>query len=224
MGEAGRSVKERQRKVTLTEDYWMGIFEVTQTQWELLLGNNTSGLPGDVRPVESVDCDRIRWSNKGRRQPHGRLPDNDSFLGILRAKTGLDFDLPSEAQWEYACRAGTMTALNSGMNLTGSSNCQNLAVIGRYEHNQNDGKGGYSEHTKVGSYQPNAWGLYDMHGNVEEWCLDWTQTSGQTQPSRSTVLRGGCWRDRAERCCSSSCNHCNFASNTRGFRVVCFPY
>ena len=79
----------------------------------------------------------------------------------------MDFDLPTEAQWEYACRAGTTSDFNNG----GSSE-NDLKQLGRYSGNTSDGKGGYSQHTTVGLYQPNAWGIYDMHGNVAEWCLD----------------------------------------------------
>ena len=88
-------------------------------------------------------------------------------MGVLRAKAGMVFDLPTEAQWEYACRAGTTTAVNTGKNLTNGSSDPAMDEVATYSHNMG---GNYST---VGSYLPNAWGLYDMHGNVAEWCLDW---------------------------------------------------
>ena len=112
-----------------------------------------------------------------------------------------------------------------------------MAEAGRYDYNQNDGKGGYSSnHTKVGSYLPNAWGLYDMHGNVWEWCLDWWKgdlgSSAVTDPKGPNtgsyrVLRGGCWGNPARSCRSANRNGNNPSSNNgnfgHGFRVVLLP-
>ncbi len=202
--ELGRSNCEAQHEVTLTRPFYIGVFEVTQKQWQLVTGATPlSYLKGDTRPVEKVSWNDIRGTLNGAMWPsHGQV-DADSFLGKLRAKTALTFDLPTEAQWEYACRAGTTTALNSGKNLTGTDNDANMAEVGRYHYNQNDGKGGYaSGHTKVGSYAPNTWGLYDMHGNVWEPCLDWWYsnlgTAAVTDPvgsasGSSRIIRGGCY-------------------------------
>ncbi len=179
--EQGRDSCEIQHEVTLTSGYWMGIFEVTQKQWSLIMGDNPSEYQGDMRPVECVSYNDIRGTEKGAGRPTGgHEADAESFLGKLRSMTGLAFDLPTEAQWEYACRAGTTTALNSGKNLTALKECPNMA--------------------EVGSYLPNAWGLYDMHGNVWEWCLDWYggyPSSAVTDPLGAAsgsyrVLRGGC--------------------------------
>ena len=169
-GEVGRSSNETQHQVTLTEDFYIGVFEITQKQYSLIQGGNM----GDTRPVNNVSYDTIRRTGSSAGWPtNGHAVDSGSFLGKLRAKTGQTFDLPTEVQWEYACRAGTTTALNTGKNLTSTGKDSAMDEAGRYYHNSSDGKGGYSEHTRVGSYPPNAWGLYDMHGNVYEWCLDW---------------------------------------------------
>ena len=238
--ELGRFVRETPHKVTLTQDYYIGVFECTQKQWNLIMGNNSSRYKGDGRPVDSKDYDSIRGtsSTAGAGWPEcGHSVDSTSFMGKLRTKTGLTFDLPTEAQWEYACRAGTTTSLNSGKNLTNPTG-QDAAMdeVGRYRFNESDGKGGYSaKHTKVGSYLPNAWGLYDMHGNVQEWCLDWWYNEGYgTKPAVDPcgpatgtlrVLRGGSWKRNAQ-LCRSAFKDGDWPWNVYelyGFRIVCLP-
>lgn len=209
---------------TISQPFYIGVFEVTQKQYSLVMGSNPSSYNGDMRPVERVSYDAIRGSSAGAGWPASSLVDGTSFLGKLRAKTGLDtFDLPTEAQWEYSCRAGTTSTYNNG-----GSTEDDLKTLGRYSGDKNDGRGGYSEHTTVGSYAPNAWGLYDMHGNVYEWCLDWYGTfAGGTDPKGATsgpgrVLRGGSWRYDASDCTSSG-RYNNDPSNGygNGFRLCC---
>ena len=237
--ELGRYSTEIQREVTLTQDYYIGVFECTQRQWELVMGNTPSLYKGDCRPVEFVSYNMIRGtgSQAGEGWPtYGHVVDSTSFMGKLQEKTGLTFDLPTEAQWEYACRAGTTTALNSGKNLTSIYQDAAMGEVGRYYYNNNDGKGGYSQHTKVGSYLPNAWELYDMHGNVWEWCLDWYGTYGTaavTDPTGSStgsyhVIRGGDWGYYAWGCRSAVRNtngptYYSHFSSYLGFRIVCLP-
>ncbi len=233
--ELGRNSNETYHQVTLTKPYYIGIFEVTQNQYQLIMGTNPSQYKGDTRPVEYVSYNTLRGAVNGASWPVSNQVDAGSFFYILRAKTSLLFDLPTEAQWEYACRAGTTTALNSGKNLTRTSNCPNMAEVGRSSDNRNDGKGGYSQHTKVGSYIPNAWGLYDMHGNVYEWCLDrWSNldSTSMIDPQGSSsgssrVQRGSDWCYGSQYCRSawryprdpSSCS----GDFSVGFRLVCLP-
>ena len=247
--EQGKShVDERQHRVTLTRPFFIGVFECTQKQWELVKARKflrmIPGCPwayrgrpsrheGDTCPVECVTYNDIR----GRyASGSSHYVEATSFMGVLQEKTGLVFDLPTEAEWEYACRAGTITALNSGKNLTRKKACSNMAEVGRYYFNHSDGKGGYGEHTKVGSYLPNAWGLYDMHGNVWEWCLDRygdypdnavTDPKGVTKGD-SHVVRGGGWNSLAHDCSSANrwgenLNPCSFSSEI-GFRVAFWPF
>ena len=188
-------------EATITKPYYIGVFEVTQRQYELIMGSNPSYYNGNARPVEKVSYDMIRGSSNGAGWPSSSAVDSTSFVGRLRAKTNVEaFDLPTEAQWEYACRAGTITDYNNGKNNTNPEQDPAMNEVGRYYYNQSDNKGGYSSgHTTVGSYQPNAWGLYDMHGNVSEWCLDWyggsLSGSDPVGPSSGTehVMRGGDW-------------------------------
>ncbi len=228
--------------VTLTQDFYIGVFECTQAQYKNIMGSNPSDYSGDTRPVEYVSYNNIRGTgtSAGAGWPaYGHAVDSSSFMGKLRAKTGLTFDLPTEAQWEYACRKradGTCweTDFNSGKNLTGDDTCSNMAAVGRYSGNASDGKGGYSaNHTKVGSYLPSELGLYDMHGNVWEWCLDWygsLSTAAATDPVGATsgsyrVERGGSWCNYAQYCRAAYRRSRTPSYNyySIGFRVACVP-
>lgn len=188
---------EIQHKVTLTQPFYMGVFELTQKQYQLVMGSNPSSYKGDNRPISNVSYDNLRGSDLGAKWPNGKQVDATSFFGKLRTKTGITFDLPTEAQWEYTCRAGTGGPLNSGKDLTDI----NISEVARWNNNRNDGKGGYSDYTVVGKYLPNAWGFYDMHGNVSEWCRDWWQNSlseTATDPKgpesgSCRVVRGGAY-------------------------------
>ncbi|MBR4675769.1 MAG: formylglycine-generating enzyme family protein [Victivallales bacterium] len=207
---------ETQHKVTLTKDYYIGVFECTQRQWELVMGSNPSEYKGDTRPVDRVSYDDVRgadWPSSGHTVGEG------TFMGRLQARTGLVFDLPTEAQWEYACRAGTTTALNSGKDASD----ENMKEVGRYS-----GNCGNDHHAKVGCYLPNTWGLYDMHGNVFEWCLDWWgdyPTNAVTDPQGPSsgvnrMIRGGEWCSYV--LCRSAYRFFNAPSSCLdGFRVAC---
>ena len=217
--ELGMRFDETQHQVTLTRDFYIGVFEVTQEQWYRVMGDWPSLLTNvsyrASRPVERVSYNDIRGSSAGAGWPGSSAVDAGSFLGRLRSKTGLTrLDLPTEAQWEYACRAGTTTALNSGKNLTDLEDCPNMAEVGRYSYNGGRGFTSGGDTTvgsaRVGSYLANGWGLYDMHGNVWEWCLDWYGTYPGTVvdplgPASGShrVFRGGSWGDLAQFCRSA---------------------
>ena len=186
-----------------------------------------------MRPVESVSYNRIRGKAKGSDWPSSKDVDDDSVLGLLRSTLFCNFDLPTEAQWEYSCRAGTTTAWNNGTDITNTDQDTELDKLGRYRYNHDDGKGGYSDaHTTVGSYLPNAWGLYDMHGNVREWCLDWYgsyegDATDPKGPAEGTyrLLRGGFhWCIGASVCRSAMRFHENPSNgHAEGFRLVIIP-
>ena len=238
-GEPGYgSVGFHQHPVTLTQDFYAGIFTVTQKQWERVMGTTPSELAGDARPVERVSYDMIRGPTLGAQWPASGDVDATSFMGKLRAKTPFLFDLPTDAQWEYACRAGTTTALNSGKNVAEwNSYDANMAEVGRFEFNRNDFKGSYAytDHTVVGLYLENAWGLYDMHGNVWEYCLDWHQADLGTEavedpkgpPSGDrVVIRGGSYEATVFYCRSAhrEAHPRNYAEhNNKGFRACIQP-
>ena len=191
---AGTFKMQDSYNVTLTKPFYIGVFEVTQKQYSLVMGSNPSSFKGDALPVECVSYNTIRGSSNGAKWPSSSAVDLDSFMGKLRSRTGLDFDLPTEAQWEYACRAGTTTTYYWGNSM---------------DDNYAWHRGNSSTTHKVGTKTPNAWGLYDMSGNVCEWCLDWYGTLAYgTDPKGSSsgsyrVFRGGGWINNAVNCTSS---------------------
>ena len=175
--------------ITLTKPFYIGLFEVTQKQCALVAGSNHSRYEGDLRPVDNISYDSIRGSSiKGGAWPKSSGVAATSFIAKLRARTGLDFDLPAEAQWAYVQQSGRAEG--------------SAALYGRFSDNTSDGKGGYSQHTVAGSYLPDALGLYDMRGNVYELCLDWFDSSlekNATDPKGPAsgsyrVMCGGSWK------------------------------
>lgn len=224
---------ETQHQVTLTQDFYIGIFEITQAQYIAMSGfeTNPSLMFGDKNPVESVSWNTIRGGIWPGTQG---TPGSGTWLAALNSLTGLTFDLPTEAQWEYACRAGTTKAYNDYTKNGGAgSDClnnadgedTNLNPLGRYKYNcpLNALSG------EVGSYQKNYWGLYDMHGNVGEFCLDrfGFYNGDETDPQGALngsdrVSRGGSWSDIPSSCRSayrSSYEQSGIIGN-RGFRVI----
>ncbi|MDE5113317.1 MAG: formylglycine-generating enzyme family protein, partial [Trichodesmium sp. St15_bin1_1] len=174
-------------------EFLMGKYTVTQAQWQAVMGNNPSYFKGKNRPVEMVS-----WN------------DATKFCKKLSKKMGRDYRLPSEAEWEYACRAGTTTPFYFGETITGE--LANYRASKTYAHEQ---KGEYREQTTpVGQFPPNAFGLYDMHGNVWEFCQDVWHNNYDGAPvdgsawvnggdSRLRVYRGGSWIVYSSRCRSA---------------------
>lgn len=242
--EWARESREDRHGVVLTKPFYIGVFECTQKQYELVMGGNPSSRKGMKRPVEQVSYNHIRGAVNGAGWPTHNQVDADSFMGRLRSKANMLFDLPTEAQWEYACRAGTSTSLNSGKNYDWGENCNEVARWARNSHNSGsdykyDGKGGYTETAIVGCYRENAWGLYDMHGNVAELCRDFWNNglgyAGTIDPRGASrgydngdgrVYRGGSW-DSNSSLRSAARNYgymwAAVTSDKIGFRVYCSP-
>ena len=210
----------------------MGKFEVTQDQYFAVMGTNPSyfkeGAVASVRPTTSANypVESVSWNTIATGSGCFLERINEKLADQLSA--GYRFDLPTEAQWEYACRAGTTTALNNGKNLVNtSSQDSNLDEVAWYW--QNWGSSNSKTHT-VGEKQPNDWGLYDMHGNVYEWCKDRYgdyPTTAVTDPAGSDigffrVNRGGAC-DCYPRNCRSAYRNYNgseYTYNDVGFRLV----
>jgi formylglycine-generating enzyme required for sulfatase activity len=190
--EQGRGGDETQHQVTLTKGFYMGVTEVTQGQWQKVMGSNPSRFKdcGENCPVDSVSWNKVQ-----------------EFIGKLNQQEGgKTYRLPTEAEWEYACRAGSATALANGdIRETRFGPDPNLGEMGWYLGNSD------ARTHQVGRKKPNGWGLFDMHGNVNEWCYDWygkypsgevTNPEGQSSGS-DRVIRGGSWHDTAGVCRSA---------------------
>jgi len=171
--EPGRDLDEGPRHRVEISAFYLGKYEVTQAQWQKVMGKNPSFFKGDpMLPVENVSWNSVQ-----------------KFIRILNRKTGFDFRLPTEAEWEYACRAGTRTLFFSG---------DDEKSLGEYAwFNVNSGE----ETHPVGMLKPNAFGLYDMHGNVSEWVGDGrrgylskpVKDPDGGMPGKKAMHRGGCW-------------------------------
>jgi formylglycine-generating enzyme required for sulfatase activity len=228
-GEAERDPEERQHEVEITKPFYMGIYEVTQGQYEAIQGQKQN--TAFFRQGQDFPMDQVRW------------PQAVAFCSKLSAKieekkAGRTYRLPTEAEWEYACRAGKKTVFHFGDAL--SSKEANFK--GNFPYGGAP-KGNFLQKTaKVGSYAPNAWGLYDMHGNVGEWCADYYdpdyyKNSPKQDPKGPAkgvvptdfsndfyrVVRGGCWLDEAQACRAAYRFRLQSSEPYRwvGFRVVC---
>lgn len=212
--ETGRGTDETEHNVSLTKGFYLGKYEVTQAQYEAVMTGNTDGLSATPsnwpnnpnRPVETVS-----WN------------DVQVFLSELNSKllsqipTGYQFTLPTESQWEFACRAGTTSAYEVGSSIT-TSDANILFSI--------------NETSDVGTYPPNSWGFYDMHGNVWEWTADAYATYPTGNPvvdptspgtsSSNRVERGGSWQDSpsAVRSAKRIGIPPSAATSVNGFRVA----
>ena len=200
--EPGRVANETEHHVTFERGFLIGVYEVTQKEWRLVMGTSPGYFQGDNLPVE-----RITWC------------EANEFCRRLSEKENKRYRLPTEAEWEYACRAGTTTVYYSG---------ENKAALG--EAGWYLGNSGNQSHP-VGRKQPNPWGLYDMHGNVSEWCAERVEerstntTSAQLDGEEKALrdLRGGSWGLTANQCRSASrlSNAGTFRYFDLGLRVVC---
>lgn len=198
---------EEQHEVCV-KDFEIAKYEVTQAQWQAVMGNNPAKFKGENLPVEKVS-----WH------------DVQIFIGKLNAKTGKTYRLPTEAEWEYAARAGTTTPFYTGLCI----NTEQANYDGRTDYNKCGAETGvYKKQTvAVGSYEPNNWGLYDMAGNVREWtCSD---PDGKTQCSANNAtsslfraVRGGSWDRNPEklRSASSDFSAPDNRLNDLGFRLA----
>ncbi len=210
--ELGRDSRETRHEVTLTRGYYMQTTEVTQGQWEAVMGSNPSYFSncGDNCPVEMVS-----WN------------DVQAFITALNAMGIGTYRLPTEAEWEYSCRAGTATAFANGGITKPDYECghdPNLNAMGWHCGNSD------SKTHPVAQKQANAWGLYDMHGNVWEWCQDWYgnyPSDSIVDPEGPSfgdlrVRRGGCWRHYARSCRSAyrSSGSPDGRDYVLGFRLV----
>ena len=204
--ESDRDDDETQHRVRITKPFYMGVTEVTQEQYQKVMGSNPSKFKGPQNPVELVSwAEAVEFCRKLSAMPAEKT-------------AGHVYRLPTEAEWEYACRSGTTTAYGFG------DDASRLGDYGWFRSNSDS-----STHP-VGEKKPNAWGLYDMHGGVYEWCQDWygaypsgsaTDPTGATSGSHR-VIRGGSWISSARYCRSATryWRTPGYRNNLLGFRVL----
>jgi formylglycine-generating enzyme required for sulfatase activity len=229
--EEGRNELEVQHSVELTKGFYLGVYPVTQEQWHAVMANQY------VRPEEGYDIvnpSRFQGALRGEKNlPVETISWNDcqAFIKKLRAKEKdkQPYRLPTEAEWEYACRAGTTTPFYFGETIS-TAQANFAGEIGG-----NGKKSTYRKKTTpVGTFPPNAWGLYDMHGNVAQWCQDrfgQYPKQGAVNPQGGTeggsrVLRGGSWEDGPGRCrsaCRAWTSPDNRGTGAWGFRLCYVP-
>jgi len=208
--ETGRGIDEIMHEVTLTKGFYMQKTLVTQGQWKAVMGNNPASFQGegDNCPVESIS-----WN------------ECQEFIRKLNAGKGGIYRLPTEAEWEYACRSASLTPFCNGeISELYCTHDPLLSEVGWYCGNSG------RKSRPVAQKSPNAWGLYDLHGNVCEWCQDWYDeysSDSQTDPhgpksGSAKVIRGGSWFGNAKNCRSASRFHWppNSRSEFIGFRLV----
>ena len=202
--EGGNPKSDAQHKVTLTKGFYMGVYTVTQEEWVAVMDNNPSKFEG----AKQLPVDSVSWE------------DCHEFIKMLRKIDKKPYRLPTEAEWEYSCRAGTTTAYHFG---------DDKALLGQYAwYAENSG----GKTHPVGQKKPNAWGLHDMHSNVFQWCEDWISAYPQKdvvdphgpEIGYGRVLRGGSWGHAPHQCRSASrpWNEPGNRSSDFGFRLCFF--
>ncbi len=212
----GDSTTQPVHDVTISQDFWMGEHEVTQAEYSALMGSNPSYFVGPTLPVEQVSWyDAVAYCTA--------LTAQEMALGNV--PVGYRYRLPTEAEWEYACRAGTTTEFNVGADIY----CTDAHFWYSFHNGTTCGVTGTAD---VGSYPANSLGLYDMHGNVREWCLDanYAYSAGAATDPLGTIganriIRGGSWDENSFWSRSAFRGNANpsFSNETRGFRVVLAP-
>lgn len=203
-----------QHEVTISRGFWLGKYEVTQEQWEAVMDSN----PSDCRGEKNLPVENVTWD------------DCQEFLRKLNVLSGPGFRLPSEAEWEYACRAGTTSAFCFGETIS----TEQVNYDGRYTYDTGLKSICRYKTTPVGSFPANAWGVHDMHGNVWEWCADYYDEayygqSPKVDPQGPRIgelrtIRGGSWISYPVGCRSAyryGYLPSTIKGNHIGFRIAC---